>query len=141
MSGELLRGSHRYTLVAHESSKRRLSADCADASSAVQDGNGSIAGAGGTYNTPDGTSRNIWHCRPVSGNLNFALSGRNVTVAQFPARIVATSGSDTVTANRPSTTRNISGGRATRADYTVAAGTLTDVFAQGNTITVQLFDA
>ena len=104
-------------------------------------GNGSITSGGASYSTPDGTQRTIQHCRPVRGIVNFALSGGNVPVAQFPGRIVATAGSNTVTLSRPSSVRNISGGTITRGDYTVSAGTLGDVFADGNTITVQLFDS
>lgn len=104
-------------------------------------GNNGAITAGGTYNTPDGTSRTVQHCRPVGGIINFALSGGGVALAQFPGRIVATSGSNTVTLARPASVRNIQGGTITRGDYTVSAGTLGDVFASGNAITVQLFDS
>ena len=102
-------------------------------------GNGSISGDGGTYIIPDGTSVNIWHCRPAGGGINFSLSG-TVAVAQFPARIVASSSGNTVTLARGATARGISGGRATRVDYTATAGTIGDVFANGRTIVVQLWD-
>ena len=95
----------------------------------------------GTYSSPDGTERTIWHCRPVRGILNFSLGGANVPVAQFPGRIVAKSGANTVVLAQPSSVRNIAGNTATRADYTVSSGTLTDVFASGNNITVELWDS
>lgn len=101
-------------------------------------GNGSISDA--SYNTPDGTERNIRHCRPVGSVVNFALGGGNIPVAQFPGRIVVKNGSNTVVLARPASVRNISNGRITRADYTVTSGSLDNTFVQGQTFTVELWD-
>ena len=95
--------------------------------------------ATGVYATPDGTSVTIWHCRVVGSALNFALSGA-VALAQFPARIVVLADTRVVGAfSRPGSVRSI--GDATRGDYALASGNLDDVFVNGSTFVVQLWDS
>ena len=104
-------------------------------------GFGSIAtGSTATYDTPGGKSVTVVHARNVSNEVNFALQGAAQVAADFPTRIVATRGTNSVTLTvQAGSLRPISNGRFIRQDYDPMTGTISSVFVTGQTIRFDLY--
>ena len=100
------------------------------------------AGYSAAYNTPGGDAATVIHCRSVGAELNFALSGGQITVVEdFPTRIVATKLTGGIVTReftpQAGSFRPIRGG--IRQDYDPTSGAIGDVFVNGQTIYVELY--
>ena len=74
-----------------------------------------------------------------ANRVRFLFNG-NRAADLFPARIVATRGTNIIELDAPDPRATQSFGQGTAMDYILSSGTITDVFVNGETVSVDLYD-
>ena len=95
-----------------------------------------------TYTLPNSVTAIIRQTMILGEELRFLLSAGGLTVNsadQFPIRIVATRGANSVTFVRSDPLQINTFGQGTGIDYVVSEGTIAGVFGHNVNITVQLY--